>query len=314
MRIVRIALAIVLAIATLPLRAAPAAAATLPSQLGDLTVAFAGQAGVWIGDPALGDPLYTKNADTPVVTASLYKLGVLAEAERLVDLGKLRYGDTVEIDPEDITADGAFEGPGTQMTLDRALEAMITVSDNGPAMHLWRVLGPANINATLEENGIHGFHVALNEDEDNVATPRAIGTYFTLLAEGKLVSAAASARMLQRLERQQINDRIPAQLPEGTVVAHKTGNLVGLVHDAGIVFTPRGPRVVVAMTWDADEGVADDYIARLASAVYRASVTERENVQVGPQRTYGDGAGPGPDLPAAWRDAVSASRIGTGLR
>lgn len=272
MRCVRIALSCLLALATLPLRAAPAAAAALPSQLAALTGDFAGQAGVWVGDPALPDPLYAQNADTPVVTASLYKLGILLEAERLVDAGKLHYSDAIQIDPEDITADGSFEGPGTEMTIDEALEAMITLSDNGTAMHLWRMLGPANIDETLAKNGISGFHVALTEDEDNVATPRAIGTFFTLLAKGKLVSAAASARMLQRLERQQINDRIPAQLPEGTVVAHKTGNLATLVHDAGIVLTPRGPRVVVAMTWEADEGVADDYIAHLASTVYAAAL------------------------------------------
>ncbi len=266
------AIAFALALATVPLRAAPAAAAPLPSQLAALTTSFAGQAGVWVADPALPDPLYALNADTPIVTASLYKLGVLAEAERLVDAGKLHYSDTIQVDPEDITADGSFEAPGTEMTLDQALEAMITVSDNGTAMHLWRTLGPANIDATLRKNGIDGFHVALTEDEDNVATPRAIGTYFTLLAKGRLVSAAASARMLARLERQQINDRIPAQLPEGTVVAHKTGNLAGLVHDAGIMFTPRGPRVVVGMTWDADEGVADDYIAQLASTVFAAAL------------------------------------------
>ncbi|MDE3112802.1 MAG: serine hydrolase [Chloroflexota bacterium] len=272
MRGLRILVALALVVATLPLRAAPAAAATLPSQLDALASSFAGQAGVWIGDPLLPDPLYAQNADTPVVTASLYKLGVLAEAERLVDAGKLHYSDTIQIDPEDITADGSFEAPGDVLTLDQALEAMITVSDNGTAMHLWRMLGPANIDDTLAKNGIKGFHVALSEDEDNTATPRAIGTYFTLLAKGKLVSSAASQRMLRRLERQQINDRIPSQLPEGTIVAHKTGNLAGLVHDAGIVFTPRGARVVVGMTWDADEGVADDFIAHLASTVYAAAL------------------------------------------
>ncbi len=267
----RVALALVLTVATLPARGAPAAAAGLPGQLEALASSLAGQAGVWVSDPALPVPLYTLNADTRVVTASLYKLAVLAEAERLVDAGKLHYRDTIQIEHEDITEDGSFEGPGAELTVDEALEQMITVSDNGTAMHFWRMLGAANINATLQKAGIKDFHVAMSEEEDNVASPRAIGTYFTLLAQKKLISAAASDRMLARLERQQINDRIPAALPEGTVVAHKTGNLAGLVHDAGIVFSPRGARVVVAMTWDVDEGVANDFIAHLASTVYAAA-------------------------------------------
>ena len=78
--------------------------------------------------------------------------------------------------------------------------------------------------------------------------------------------------MIKRLERQEINDRIPAQLPEGTIVAHKTGNLAGVVHDAGIVFTPLGARVLVAMTWDTDDDVAVQFISQLASTLYTAVI------------------------------------------
>lgn len=270
MRPVVLAAAFLAATLSLPLTGSRAAAAPLRSQIDQLADAFPGGAGIWVGDPAFHDPLYTREADREIITASLYKLAVLLEAEHQVDLGKLSYSDTITIEQEDITEDGSFEGPGTELTLDEALEAMITISDNGAAMHLWRMLGPANINAYLEKSGISGFHVALDEDEDNYATPRAVGTYFTLLANKKLVSAAASDRMLKRLGRQEINDRIPAQLPEGTIVAHKTGNLGGVVHDAGILFTPHGPRVLVAMTWDADDDTANDFIAHLASTVYAA--------------------------------------------
>ena len=77
-------------------------------------------------------------------------------------------------------------------------------------------------------------------------------------------------RMLARLERQQNNDRLPPLLPVGTVVAHKTGNLVGLTHDAGIIYTPFGPRVVVAMTANGDEAEADRLIANVGVLVYDA--------------------------------------------
>src|SRR5437660_221196 len=90
-----------------------------------------------------------------------------------------------------------------------------------------------------------------HDPEDNWATPHAIGTFFTLLAKRQLISAGASDRMLSRLERQQINDRLPAQLPPGVVIAHKTGNLGGVMHDAGIVYTKTGPRVVAAIACDA---------------------------------------------------------------
>ncbi|HEY9326391.1 MAG TPA: serine hydrolase [Candidatus Limnocylindria bacterium] len=251
---------------------APAAAGTaeLVQHLDALVGSFPGGAGLWIADPNLSTPLYSHDADEPIVTASLYKLAVMVEAERRVEAGQLHYSDIITIEDEDITEDGSFELSGTELTLDEALEAMITISDNGAALALWHVLGPENINATLERIGVKDFHVFLNFAEDNIATPRAVGTLLTMLAKRQLISAAASDRMLARLERQQINDRLPAELPQGVVVAHKTGNLPGLTHDAGIIFTPSGPRVVVAMTWDAFDADAYAFIANVGSVVYSA--------------------------------------------
>jgi beta-lactamase class A len=265
--------AVVLAVAltVMGLPGAPAAASTaeLVQQLDQLVSAFPGGAGLWIGDAKTNKPLDSHDADEPIITASLYKLGLLAEAERRVEAGELRYGDIITIDAEDITEDGSFEVAGTELTLDEALEVMITISDNGAALALWHMLGAENVNATLRAAGVNAFHVFVNWGvDDNVATPAAIGTLLTLLAKRELISASASDRMVARLSRQQINDRLPAALPEGVVVAHKTGNLPGLTHDAGIIFTPSGPRVVVAMTWDAFDADAYAFIANVASTVY----------------------------------------------
>ncbi len=268
MRPASLALALAVALATLPLAAARASAVTLADQLNALAGSFDGGLSVWVSDPSMARPLYTRDADERVPTASLYKLAVLAAVEREVDRGTLRYDDTIVIEPDDITADGAFEDPGTVMTVDAALEAMITVSDNGPAVHFLRTLGPSSVDALLVSSGISGFRLSPAFDGDNTATARAVGTYFTLLARGALVSPAASARMLARLARQRINDRLPALLPSGTVVAHKTGDLAGIVHDAGIVVTPHGQRVVVALTRDAGPDAASALIAQIGSAVY----------------------------------------------
>src|SRR5712691_2173051 len=267
----------------------PAAASTaeLVQHLDQLVGSFPGGAGLWISDPnsTASAPLYSHSADEPIVTASLYKLAVLTEAERRVDNGELHYSDMITIEPEDITDDGSFEVAGTELTLDAALEAMITISDNGAALALWHILGPENINATLVRVGIKNFHVFLDWNEDNVATPRAVGTLLTMLAKRQLVSAAASDRMLARLERQQINDRLPAALPQGVVIAHKTGNLPGLTHDAGIIFTPSGPRVVVAMTWDAGEADAYSFISNVGSIVYSTLLEPPANARYDVPRT-----------------------------
>ena len=271
----------VVVIAASLVRAGPAAAGTaeLVQALDQLASAFPGGAGLWIADPLAARPLYARSDDEPVIMASLYKLGVLAEAERRVETGELRYGDLITIHPEDVTADGSFFEAGTELTLDDALEAMVTISDNGTALALWHLLGGANIDAMLSSQGLTGFHVAFDESEDNVATPRAVGTFLARLARKQLVSAAVSERMLARLARQQINDRLPAALPAGVTVAHKTGDLVGITHDAGIIYTPSGPRVVVAMTWDAHKEDADAFIANVGALVYGATLDPPANAR-----------------------------------
>lgn len=275
MRITTAALLAAIAIAlTAPAPAfALSAQASLASRIDPLVESFPGGSAILVADPSSPFAMYERDADREIIAASLYKLGILAAVEFEVDRGRLRYGDLVVIEDADITADGSFVVPGAALTVDDALELMITRSDNGTAMHFWRTLGGAHVNEVLGSFGISGLHVAVDEIDDHVVTPRAIGSYFSLLAKGALVSPAASERMLVRLGRQQINDRIPAHLPPGTPVAHKTGNLPGLVHDAGLVFTTRGPRVVVALTWDMDEPTADALIAEVASQVYGFTVS-----------------------------------------
>lgn len=281
--------ALFLVASLLPSRPAAAGTRELIASLDALVSSFAGVAGLWISDPNSSQPLYAVNEDVPVVAASLYKLALLLEVERLVEAGTLSYQDTVTIEDEDVTEDGSYELPGTVMTMDQALEAMITISDNGAALALWHTLGPAQVNATLVAQGVHGLHVALDDSEENVTSARAIGTFFTRLARRELVSVAASERMLARLTRQQINDRLPAQLPSGTVVAHKTGNLSAIVHDSGIITTPFGSRVVVALTWNALDDVAAEFIADVGSLVYAAVLEPPATARfVTPNLTAGD--------------------------
>ena len=300
-----LAVAVVLA-SILSGRPADASTAELVQQLDQISASFPGGVGLWIADPNAAKPLYSRNPDEHIITASLYKLGVLAEAERRVENGELHYSDVIVIQPEDITEDGSFEAAGTELTLDEALEAMITISDNGTAQALWHLLGGENIDTTLTQWGMPDFHVAFDESEDNVATPRAIGQFFTLLAKKQLISAAASDRMLARLERQQINDRLPAGLPESVVVAHKTGNLVGLTHDAGIIYTPSGPRVVVAMTWDAFDEEANAFIANVGALVYSTVLEPPANARYGVPRTAVDG-----DSDSRVRVTITVTNAGT---
>jgi beta-lactamase class A len=259
--------------ATLASPALPSATtATTPLSVAvsGLVSGFDGTAGVVIAFPGVAQPIYAAGADTQFIAASLYKLAVLLRVESLVDSGALSYDDTITIEDVDVTVDGSNEYPGTVLTIDQALEEMITYSDNGSALALLRLYGAPATNAALAAAGIAGFHVAENAAEDHLVTARALGTFFDLLATRRLVSPAASDRMLARLARQTINDRLPRDLPKDVVVAHKTGDLVGLIHDAGVLQAADGPRIAVVLTSGGSEAGARDLIARIGALVYSA--------------------------------------------
>jgi beta-lactamase class A len=84
------------------------------------------------------------------------------------------------------------------------------------------------------------------------------------------VSAAADREMIEILKRQKFNDAIPAGVPPGTAVAHKTGSITRIHHDAGIVFAPQ-PYVLVVLTRGIeDQKVSGPLIAAISREVWAA--------------------------------------------
>ncbi len=79
--------------------------------------------------------------------------------------------------------------------------------------------------------------------------------------------------MLAILEAQEFNELIPAGLPPGTRVAHKTGSITGIVHDAAIVFPAgRAPYVLVVLTRGFEDSTrAAAAIRAVAAAAHAAS-------------------------------------------
>ena len=78
-------------------------------------------------------------------------------------------------------------------------------------------------------------------DPRDTATPNAMVMLLEKIWRGAAVDRAASDAMLELLKRCRTGTgRIPGLLPGGTVVAHKTGTLGGVVDDVGIVYLPDG--------------------------------------------------------------------------
>src|SRR5262249_45209220 len=126
-------------------------------------------------------------------------------------------------------------GPGETLTVAEALERMVTVSDNASAILLADRVGGVQVNADLANLGLKATHYGADRLTTSASDMTAL---LELMARGQAVSPAASADMVHLMLRQRVNDRLPKLLPDEAQVAHKTGNLDGIVNDVGIIYGP----------------------------------------------------------------------------
>jgi beta-lactamase class A len=285
--------------------AADAATATssLTAMLSEAVAAFPGEASVVVADPRTAFR-FTALPDRVLPSASLYKLGLMVEAYRQSATGELSLDvATVQVDEEDVGDDDYFTPPGTTLSVREAIERTITFSDNSPARALLRLLDPHRVNDTLRRLGLRStrINVGLPPDEQtdsyNTTSARDLELLFAGLIRGSVVGRPQSAEMIGILQRQKIADRLPAGLPAGAIVAHKTGNLDEVAHDAGIIYTTMGPRIAVVLT--SAYRSYDDVIAlneRVAALTYEAQLDDF----AARYQTLGEPPQPAPPIPLEW--------------
>ena len=91
------------------------------------------------------------------------------------------------------------------------------------------------------------------------------------IAEGKAVDAASSNEMVAILQRQKFNEGIPAGLPKGVPVAHKTGEITRIHHDAAIVFAQRPFILVILVRGLAEKKDSAALMADISKSLYEAT-------------------------------------------
>ena len=228
-------------------------------------------------------------ADDVFHAASTMKIPVMIELFHQVREGKVKLEDPLVVknefhsladgsiytlDPADDSETDLYKAAGQTRTLNQLCELMITVSSNLATNLLVEKLGVDNIRATVHALHADGMSVlrgvednkAYEKGMNNTTTARGLLILLEAIAKGEAVDSDSSRQMVEILARQKFNEAIPAGVPSGTRVAHKTGELTKLHHDAAIVYAPR-PFVLVILV----RGLAESK----DSAALMADITRR---------------------------------------
>ncbi|HET8769790.1 MAG TPA: serine hydrolase [Gemmatimonadaceae bacterium] len=248
------------------------------------------EVGLWFEDLVTGDTMGI--ADTVTFhAASTMKVPVMIELFRRADAGELRLDDRIPLtnrfasivdgSPYSLSrtddSDGAlYARIGAPISLRELNERMIVRSSNLATNVLIGRLDPTRVTSSARALGGAGVSVLRGVEDgkaysaglSNTTTARGMGKLLAALERGEAASRWATTAMRSTLMRQEFNDQIPAGLPPGTPIAHKTGWITATLHDAAIVY-PNGQEafVLVILTrgipdrTDAERLTAD--IARL---------------------------------------------------
>ncbi|WP_347302468.1 serine hydrolase [Croceibacterium sp. TMG7-5b_MA50] len=177
---------------------------------------------------------------------------------------------------------------GEHLSARQLIELMITRSSNTATDALLRAVGgPDAVNAWMRRAGITEFNLsrdiatlvrddgevnpATSIDTRDSATPRAMVQLIAGLHQGKWLSNSSRQVILGAMERCRTGTRrIPALLPAGVTVAHKTGSLNNTSSDIGIMTGPDGRTIAVAIyvTGQGTRPAREAKIANLARALY----------------------------------------------
>lgn len=217
---------------------------------------------------------YTYNKDKYFATGSLYKLWVMATAVQQLQKGTMHDDEQLTEDVADlndefnIASEDAELTDGTiSLSVNDALTQMITISHNYAALLLTKKIGEDTISHFLIDNKLEYSHLGGNDGVPAV-TPEDVALFLEKLYNGKLGNPSSTNKMLDLLKGQQLNGKLPKYLPSDVVIAHKTGELGLYSHDAGIVYIPNGPYIIVVLTKTNNPDNANDVIGQLSKVVY----------------------------------------------
>ncbi len=211
---------------------------------------------VFVAYPDENKKPYVYNSES-MRSASMIKVFILAAAMENVHNGRVDLNDTIVLTPANKVGGAGviseYEA-GTVFSLDKLMQLMITESDNTATNMLIDYLGMDMINNYIQRNGYSDTVLqrkmmdskAIQEGRENYTSVTDLGNFFIKLYKHELIGYEQDEKMIEYLKGQTDTECFPSTLPN-SIIAHKTGELVGMYNDGGIIYNRKKNIVLVIM-------------------------------------------------------------------
>ena len=212
------------------------------------------------------------NPSNQTPSASVIKVAIACAAADQPGIDLSQMIDISSLDPTFYCSIMQAFDPSDQISLKAMIGLMLIVSDNPATTAVLDLIGMDTVNAWLTKNGLNQTNLQIGFDDASLGHPlRAnLTTAQDCLNLLQLIDSQPQYAFIKHMLANNLrNERIPKQLPDHAVIAHKTGTLNGLVHDIAIIESPEAAYYLVVLADGLPGGhdFAGD-IARFSKQVY----------------------------------------------
>ena len=220
-----------------------------------------------------GEDTIAVNAERHFPMQSVFKFHIAVTMLSEIDKGNFSLDQKIKIQKKDLVP-GTYSPirekypEGTTLTIAEILKYMVSQSDNIGCDILLRLLGgPQVVENYFLNNKFKDISIKINEEVmqnnwdlqfQNWTTPNAANQVLeSFYSNSQKLLSQKSHDFIWKIMRETATglDQLKGKLPEGTVVAHKTGwsgrnkttGITAAVNDVGIVFLPTGQHFFISV-------------------------------------------------------------------
>jgi len=221
-----------------------------------------------------GKDTISLNGDRHFPMQSVFKFHIALTVLSEVDKRKLSLNQEILLGKDELLSEDFWsplrdENPnGGSFTIEKLIQYSVSQSDNTACDALIRFIGtPKSVEEYFKKNNIQDMQITFNEEDmqanwenmfQNRITPKTASQTLKMFYENESnLLSNDSYEFIWRTMKETTTgkNRIKGQLPEGTIVAHKTGwsgtnketGITAAVNNIGIVFLPNGENFILSV-------------------------------------------------------------------